>query len=137
MDLYLAWTTHCTGVIEPNPDDEWDAGETFSDVSFGSLTLDGSGYCGRIPCTTDTVDVGDTLYVVAVVYSTGNTFGRDNGGCVQPLIATPSRTIADAVEAWVGGGDWPICSVDEPYMAWIGYFESLDYVFSEQRKVVA
>lgn len=70
----VVWSTS----REPNPDDDWDRGDTHTDHHIRGITV-GSGHFS------ETIDVcfrpvpGLTYYLLYANYDTGNSFGHDSG----------------------------------------------------------
>ena len=87
---------------ESDPDETWDRDDTCSDWSFlsASVTEERDGWDLIVPFDAKN---GDTVWVVAAVYSTGDSFGRDDRACVEYIDAFldshKARDCARAVEA--------------------------------------
>lgn len=110
---------------------------------------------GAIGWRTKTFDIdakpGDVVFVVVVVYSTGGTFGRDEGNTkVVGVYRNPKQAqkVADAIkknsEATPANNYNPprnytiVVDDEEIYCgSWVGYFESLDSVHVETEVVRA
>lgn len=79
------------------------------------------------------VNPGDTVYVVVVEYSTGDSFGRDGGQSKVLDIFTTAKEAADLAERATAhdynkdGFGFRHNGVDY-YTPWCGYFESLDSI---------
>lgn len=131
--------------------DYWD-GETYGDWSTqysyrsATATLGGGGQLGW---HSERVDVKDSveeltpLWLVVVVYSSGNSFGNSSGNATVAAVCY-SEEEAQAVEAAINTdyrenynsfenivvGDYEIY----PY-SWKGYFESLEHITIEKVRV--
>lgn len=121
-------------------DDGWDNGDSERDVTFLGASLTNPGYpyeSFEYPNShyysldskwdddeSETIEPGDTVYVVICTYGTGSTFGSD-GGQIAILLATKEQYKADMVaanpKAFATKG--PHGSIG--YMPWEGYFEWL------------
>lgn len=131
-------------------EDEWDRDDTYTSWTLEDVAVvPESGYFDVI--SSFEVNPGDTLLVVYAVYSTGDSFGRDDCGamevidvfksadkaaeCVKAIENSASRydskNVSDA--SWVreDGSDTKL-----DYVPWNGYFESLEHVRCELAKVI-
>jgi hypothetical protein len=83
----------------------------------------------------ETFEVGDTVHVVYVVYTSGDTFGSD-GGYSEVLVATSDYETAAAAAKWArevkdfgyAKEPWALGMENPPYPSWVGYFEHIDDV---------
>lgn len=127
---------------EGDRDDEWDRDDTASDWTFRNVYIvdEKSNWDLVLPFD---VKEGDDVWVVSAVYSTGDSFGRDDRACVEYidgfLDKHKARACARAIEAsrksyddrteknaeWIRE-DGSEAKLD--YVPWNGYFESLDDV---------
>lgn len=138
--VYLHLDTHSyTDVTrEADPDDEWGADDTSTLWTVNGITMsDKDGY-KALPADFP-VEVGDTVYVVYAVYSTGDTFHRADGEYLEVLSFHKNSMVAYRNKASAEGRR----TAEEQYTMtiefdngkkvqrncpWDGYFESLDHV---------
>lgn len=131
----------CDGVAEVtrgrNHEDEWDRDSTSTSWSFGDLTFIKPQIWGRSESmlTDFPVKVGDEVFVVVAVYSTGDSFGHDAGANVEVLGIY--KSCGKAKKAKLAADECKDSNLVvktesgknlELYCPWNGYFESLDYV---------
>lgn len=77
-------------------------------------------------------EVGDSLWVVSVIYSTGDTFGTSYGhGTV--VCACKDQESAQYIERQINQGEKPEMITSAP---WCGYFERVQEVCLEDKKVL-
>ena len=132
MRIYLEDDELTYRTREPNSDDEWDNGDHQTDHNFGDAFLcEGNRWEDYIEVSDGDFNIGDEVHLVVVVYSTGCTFGFDNGRCVEILSAHKDYNNAVLAEKIVEGAETH-CNLPDgyklTYLPWKGYFESLDYV---------
>lgn len=126
---------------EGDPEDKWDHDDTHTDWTFTGLKLSDKDTYRALPVPDD-VNIGDTVYAVIAVYSTGDTFGNSSGSELELVSIHKSEELAKknvtklqsenkderySMEIELDNGE-----VLKRYCPWDGYFESLDYV--EYRK---
>lgn len=114
---------------DPDPDDNWDAGEAHTDFTLERVFLDKPKdiYCKALEKRHD-FESGTSVFVVVVRYSTGNTFGHETGrGCIVEVCKTFEE--AQQVSRLCESGDHP-----QSY-TWRGYFESLEDVEIHDRVI--
>lgn len=143
-------TTETVSYGPVDPHDSWDRPNEYWDISFDNVGLiDKTTYPGDSVLVHGDVEVGDTLYVVAVTYSTGDTFGR-NEGCKSLEFASTDREMAEKVEQAIplvnlrwssdrklnNSEKWLEKNNIDLSMCWCGYFESLDGTEILEIKVV-
>jgi len=126
------------------PEDAWSGHETtyYSwDLMEVSLNRPGMTYNELIRCGAmrddSWVDEGAqedaTVWVVCVIYSSGDTFGSSSGnGCV--VCACTDEASAKLIETQIHAGETPAMLSWAP---WSGYFEGLEEVRVEKRTVLA
>lgn len=131
------WTTR-----SPDPDDEWDIGDTEGRVSnvvaFEEKTT--QGYYGASHSRDLPVSAGDSVWAVVADYESGCTFGRSGGHAdVMEVFASADEAEAFASVAMkLDGpeGRWGEKTHEYSFeyegktysRAWVGYFESLNSV---------
>lgn len=140
--LYLDYDTHVEVTRERDPNDEWSGEDTSTDWTFGDVTLRKPKTLGMsFPVEFD-VELGDTVYVVVAIWSTGDSFSRDVRGRAEifgifdnlkdafdyqaVLEATEHNEYDHSRDSWRTG------MISYP---WYGYFESLDSVTVLKREV--
>lgn len=77
------------------------------------------------------VSPGDTLYVVVVGYTSGDTFGRDGGHTAVLDAFTDADAAEELMEAAVENRDREYKMVHngvEYYCPWVGYFENMEEI---------
>lgn len=116
---------------EPDPDDDWDRGDTmFASTGIRAVLQDG----GRFDLP---VAPGDTVYAIVGVYDTGDTFGRDDQ---QHDVLGAFKSMAKAYAVYekyrqftpraIGNRPGPLVQWGfehdgvHYYVPWLGYFES-------------
>jgi hypothetical protein len=79
--MFVAVHTNCCSTVtsSADPEDQWDRDDTDTSWDFESLELVGRDGYDTI-ATNFEVAVGDELHLLWVIYSTGNSFGNDDGG---------------------------------------------------------
>ncbi|RYD56158.1 MAG: hypothetical protein EOP83_21420 [Verrucomicrobiaceae bacterium] len=125
-------------------DDRWDRGDTSTDWSVGGVDIHPLGDLhADFP-----VEVGDLVYVIFAIYSTGDSFGQDNRSNFESISVHKNRERAEenaevlrhmekdgtyssweAILTTDGGTRFPF------HVPWLGYFESLDEVRVEEHYV--
>jgi hypothetical protein len=135
MKLYCEYDQTHRNVGGLDPSDSWSRNSFEGDYWVTGVHLSG-GMRDEVESPKDeTFEVGDTVHVVYVVYTTGDTFGSD-GGNSKVLVATKDIEVARAAEKWArevsGFGhcteSWAEYMERPPYPSWVGYFETLDDV---------
>ena len=135
---------------EADRDDVWDRDDTRTDWSATGIELVSRDKDYFDVIAPFKVEIGDSLIVVYAIYSTGDSFGRDDGACKEiiDVFKSPDRAhgCVKAVEATENGyndyfnkeavwirEDGSVGKLD--YAPWNGYFESLDGVHAELLRV--
>lgn len=134
---------------EADPEDRWDRNDTAASWTFNhvSIVKENEYWDVAVPFE---VKEGDWIYIVAAIYSTGDSFGHDEAACCEYIDAFVDKHRADdcarAMEftlksyndrtekkaVWAREDD-SIGKLD--YVPWNGYFESLDEVRCEKLEV--
>ena len=116
--------------------DEWDRDDTRTEHTVLGLEIGEDYHALSIP---DAVP-GEELHLVYAVYSTGDSFGRDEDYNFEPImlhrnldLANKNAGILASVKQDAGYGTRVTLTMDDgtemPYgLPWLGYFESLSYV---------
>lgn len=129
--LYLEYDEYSSGG-DALDDSEW---PNYSDINItwtlGKVFLnkEKAPWIRREEDTTFPVKHGDIVYVLLVQYSSGNTFGSSYGNtCIEGIY--PSYDAAELVSESIKNKSY------HGYMPWDGYFESLEDVIIEVRKII-
>jgi len=145
--IYIDYSSYTTVTNSADPDDEWDRDDTSTDYYVNGLTLEPNGsfeYC-YYP---GEVKEGDKIYLVYAVYSTGDSFHRDERGCIDFVGVYKDKATADLVahvlekhsteDNMYGEAKWTAKIVLDNgteydyHVGWVGYFEHLDYISVEE-----
>lgn len=136
LDLVTSSYGHETSEVDPT--DEWSRASTETSWTVHGIRLqDKAGYeslRADFP-----VQVGDAVHVLYAVYSTGDSFGHDEGASFEFLSVHKNYDVAvrnlRAVEGRTRtNGNYSMTlefdsgAKVERHCPWDGYFESLDYV---------
>lgn len=133
MKLYCEYNQTHTNIGGFDPEDSWSRDSIEGDYWVTSVHLSG-GIRDEVESPEgETFEVGDTVHVAYVVYTTGDTFGSD-GGYSTRLVATKDLAVAEAAVEWAKSvstyGEskepWAKGMERPPYPSWYGYFEHLD-----------
>lgn len=143
--LYCSYESQRWITRDPDPQDSWDRGDYGGSYSVTGVYLSG-GYRDEIQ-SSHVFSSGDQCWIVYASYTTGSTFGSEGGyGCI--IAITPTSDLAIQVEKAATKLDvelWPE-GILKPYWfnpseysfakgkilaPWIGYFESLDAIRTE------
>lgn len=130
------YDTYVTETSVPDTDDPWDRASTSTDYTFNNaFRAKKDGYAdlfvGEAPV------LGKQYYAVVAIYSTGDSFGHDQGASLEWLglyntseeaynvvKIVDNRTHNEALKYPDGEGN----IIEMPYVPWDGYFEDLDSV---------
>ena len=135
--LYLMLDTdsYVTITREADSSDRWDRDDTHTSWSINGVKLLDHDAYKALSCDAD-FKVGDKVYVVYAVYSTGDSFGHDEGRDIEFVSWHRDEEIAKQnVQSLIQGntkGYHYTIKLDNGseitrYCPWDGYFESLDY----------
>lgn len=133
--LYLEKEAYCSVTRTADEDDGWDRDSTSTSWSFGPIHLNENGNWMESFNTDFDVNAGDVVYVVVPVWSTGDSFGNDEGsnsevfGCFKTF--EEANNFKNELESPKETGDYSLkykIGDREIYIPWGGYFESLDYI---------
>ena len=132
-------------------EDQWDRDDTDASWEFNHVTIASENGWFDLTVPFD-VKKGDDVWVVVAIYSTGDSFGRDDRACAEYIDAFldkhKARECRDAIEktrkSWDDREDKKAEWIREDgsvgkldYVPWNGYFEHLDdveCVYLEVRK---
>jgi hypothetical protein len=143
--LHLNTESYTDVTRDSDPDDRWDADDTSTSWSLRGIML--SDVDGQHALPADfPVEIGDTVYVVYAIYSTGDSFHCADGEYLEVISFHKDRARANRNMAAANG---PHASRHEMtiefengkkitrHCPWDGYFESLDRVDVESFVVQA
>lgn len=147
LDFYFGCREETTR--EPYKDDDWDRGDSYTswDLLGCSIKEEGEYFDVIAPFE---VKSGDSVIVVYAVYSTGDSFGHDEGACKEVIDVFKDmdkaeacvRAIESTTKSWDDRTEKKAEWIREDgsagkldYVPWNGYFESLDYVRAETVEV--
>jgi hypothetical protein len=129
--------SHTETSREPESNDEWDRGDTDTFHSFVKISK--RSEFPEIASSLD-IPVGSDCFVVWASYSTGDSFGHDQGGGkillgvfldekpaqeLETEIEKRDQARDQAYELNFTTSDGQVFKIYQP---WVGYFESLDYI---------
>jgi hypothetical protein len=130
---------------EPNPNDPWDRGNTSTHNSFRHVSK--TEIYPDIASSLD-IPVGAECHVVWVVWSTGDTFGRDEGRRTSLIGVFQKEGAALGLQREIERRNQERHNIKDynysfefvtsdgqeltVYQSWFGYFDSLDAVHVEQ-----
>lgn len=134
MKIYLSASSHTFTTREPYSNDPWDRGDTDTSWNFGGIGLEKpiGGY--EYIEVGDDFDVTGNIYLVLAVWSTGDSFGNDDGACCEIFAAYSNRKDAEKAEELLSAATDMFEGVELPdgfkltYIPWQAYFESLNYI---------
>lgn len=127
---------------EADSDDRWDRDDTLTEwhVSGIKVVPDRDYFDVIVPFD---VDKQGWYWLVYVIYSTGDSFGYDQNGCMEVLDLFIDGSKAQACADAVSGDNTSVTWIREDgsegklgYVPWNGYFESLSYVRFEKVAVI-
>lgn len=112
---------------DADTDDEWDRGDSRTTWYFGSVSLEKTGSWYDCFETSFDVQKGDMLYLVIAIWSTGNSFGHDDGASMEIFYASKDSSeayrVANLLEKGKDQNGEPMT-----YIPWNGWFESLNEI---------
>ena len=137
MDLYLNYEKNTQTIHDDFGRDgpytgSYEYRSTYDDFSL--TTKEGRKWDYSDYYTDEDIKVGDEVYVVFATYSTGDTFGRHEGGGIEAVFMSKNEKDANTVYNTLMRAGSTAFSVDiglgdrtvSIYCPWSGYFESLD-----------
>lgn len=136
--LHLDTSSYTDVIREADPEDSWDASDTSTSWTANGIHLSEKDGHHALPADFPIV-VGDTVFVVYAVYSTGDSFHRGDGAYLEVISFHKNGTLAHKnaanVKARLGNDDKYAMTIEfdngkkvTRHCPWDGYFESLDYV---------
>jgi hypothetical protein len=143
MNVYLKKECSITETSTADPDNEWDRPNTFTQWEIPSkayLSYKEDYFIDRL-AVHFTPQVGQTCYLVYAIYSTGNSFGHDEDGCLEFIDLFTTREKAEALidalrkeEKEDGLTKYIAEDGSEAWycIPWNGYFESLSVLDIEE-----
>lgn len=134
MTMLSAVAKGCTReTSEADPNDSWDRPDTVFDLEevYVELAPEGAQHVGMFDehFEVDGVGPGDTVHVVYAAYSTGDTFGNDDGQITFMDIFTDEAKAERLAAALREVKDYDLSfEGTDYYIPFNGYFESLEGV---------
>jgi hypothetical protein len=127
----LQYDRNCYDTSEADSTDPWDRPNTCSDWTVhGAKLADDRGY-KNVPYPGD-LKSGDEVYVLYAVYSTGDSFGHDENGCIEFISVHKDANLAFKNKNNLQNGKHVVehddGTIENIYAPWGGYFESLSYL---------
>jgi len=135
MKLYLEMDGFCETTREAETDDQWDRGDTCKEWNFGRLSATGN-YDG-LEVGND-FKIGDHVFVVVAVWSTGDTFGHDENSYAEVMAIYNDIIQASEAERMLNEAKGPVLlphGYEVRYLPWAGYFDSLGYITVIERTI--
>lgn len=127
---------------QADSDDRWDRDDTFTDWYVTGIKVVPKEDYFDVIAPFD-VNKRDWYWLVYAVYSTGDSFGSDQDGCMEILDLFMDGDKAQACADSVDGSNSSVTWIREDgsegklaYVPWNGYFESLSYVRCEKVTVI-
>jgi len=146
MYLELLTSSYSEDTSEADPEDSWSRASTSTSWDVRGIRAHEKDGYGILKADFP-VEIGDEVHVVYAVYSTGDSFGHDDGAYLEVLSFHKDLEVAKRNEASVNHGhrnndERYVMTIEfdsgakvERYCPWDGYFESLDYVRVESFRV--
>lgn len=137
MDLYLRFNSYCTDTSTVAEDEAWDRPNTTTERNF--LTVCQHRRESRPTCNYELFSTwqdfksGDTIHLVIVEYSTGDSFGHDENSNFEIISAHKEYKFAEIMLNSVLNQEGHVvkCRTDDGetyetgFAPWSGYFESI------------
>lgn len=137
-DLYVKYTRDQYTTREAAADDEWDRGNTSSKYTLEYISLANDSAYSTVTYPGE-VKVGEKLYLLYAVYSTGDSFGHDEDACIELISVHKNLDVARfnyetiknntdesyGVQIELSQDNGQTWKMSPP---WNGYFESLSYL---------
>ena len=133
--------SHVTTTRERDTDDSWDRGSTSTTWYVNSIALprklENEYKSGGPRDTIDyegEVNLGDEMYLLYAVYSTGDSFGHDADGMIDFISVHKDPAVAQYNHDQLNGASGTVKLKSDDgtewnyYVPWNGYFESLSYI---------
>ena len=130
--LHLRTRNKSVDTSRPDPTDSWDRADTHTTWYVEGLGLQDTDYSDSVPNYL-AAKVGDTLWVLYAVYSTGDSFGRDEDANLEFINVFARREDAITARHSLADGNPPYTlsngqTITFGWIPWNGYFESLSYM---------
>lgn len=130
MKLYVSTDSWCETTREPDTDDSWDRGSTYTSISVDKISTE---KIGEEIQTDEDISIGDTVYIVWAHWGSGDSFGSNYGAYSEFYLVTKDEKRADRLRDLLANTPNNRYSPIEFegfsfYRPWFGYFESLQGV---------
>ena len=137
-NLYVKYSSDTYTTREANADDEWDRGNTASNYDLEYISLAAESAYSTVTYPGE-VKVGEKIYLLYAVYSTGDSFGHDKDACIELISVHKNLDIARfnyetiknntdesyGVQIELSQDNGQTWKMSPP---WNGYLESLSYL---------
>lgn len=137
-DLYVKYNSDKYTTREADADDEWDRGNTTSKHVLEYISLAAESAYSTVTYPGE-VKVGEKIYLLYAVYSTGDSFGHDEDACIELISVHKNLDVARFnyetiknntdkrydVQLELSQDNGQTWKMSPP---WNGYFESLSYL---------
>ena len=134
--IWITYDEHCTGgdVVEGQEDEPYaDREDEYIDWTLLKASLLEPSSVYREPVEVKSAKIvspGDSMYILVVRYSSGDTFGHSCGhGYAEG--AYENKDTAELIAAMIEANTYP----SKGYLPWQGYFESLEGVEIHERTI--
>jgi hypothetical protein len=133
MNLYINFNKTSQNLGGSDPEDRWSRDSYQYYWGFLGLTTTENNY----PINVENYDPQKTVYVVYVIYSTGDSFGYDTDCCCEEICGTHDLELAKKVKKYILEDKNEKVNFKKMHNVdgikfmtypWKGYFESLSYV---------
>lgn len=113
---------------EADPDDKWDRASTYNEHTLERVSLKGPSAYELCPVGFD-VKAGDVVHVLHAQWSTGDSFGHDEGYNYEVIGVYQDKETATRDLVHVKNDEPGNLEAGYPWaVPWNGYFESLDWI---------
>jgi hypothetical protein len=137
--LHLLSASETDVTRESDPEDVWGQDSTSTSWDIEGIALSDKDGSDALPADFD-IKIGDTIFVVYLVYSTGDTFHQADGAYLEVLSFHKNEAVARKNLREIEGrkAENFVMTIEldngnkiERVCSWDGYFESLDYARCE------
>lgn len=132
-EVYISFDEFCEQTREPYSDDEWDRGDTHTEIYFNNARLTNVG--NESFTSTEPLSKGDKIYIVWGHWGSGCTFGHDSGSYAEIFEVTKDREFAYRLSEFLGKqADYGFKEFEGKvyYIPWSGYFDSFEGMHVEE-----
>lgn len=145
--IYVKHTSYTEITRDRDPNDDWDGDDTSTTHYIEGLSLKGGHEYCYYP---GEIKAGEKLYLVYAVWSTGDSFHRDDRGQIdfisvhktresaeknRKILEQHSKNYNDIYDTWTAKIFLDNGEEYKYHVGWLGYFEYLDYINVEEYTV--